>query len=374
MQLPVQTFTSLVQGMSAAVQAASTQLLDLTVGSVLRAVQEASASVALWMQWLILQVLQMTRAATSSGPDLDSWMADFSLTRLPAVPASGTVTFSRYNASATALVPTGTLVRTVDGSQTFAVTASPSAAGWNANLSGYLLSAGVASLDIPVVAQVAGTCGNVQAGSITVLATALAGVDTVNNAESFNDGIDAESDVAFRLRFQTFLASRCRATLVAVENAISSAQQGLNYVIYENQDAQGNARLGNFIVLIDDGSGYPATTLLQSVQQAVAAVRPVGSTFSVLPPAVTQASVCLTVAIASGANFDLIISEIVNAIAVYTNALPIGAPLPLTRIAQIAYAADPAVTNVTGLSLNGQAADLVVSSSGVIKAGSVVVS
>ena len=68
--------------MAAAVQAAATQLLDLTVGSTLRAVLEANASVCLWMQWLILQVLRTTRAATSTGADLDSWMADLSLTPL----------------------------------------------------------------------------------------------------------------------------------------------------------------------------------------------------------------------------------------------------------------------------------------------------
>ena len=78
--------------MAAAVEASATQLLDLTVGSTLRAVLEANASIGLWMQWLILQVLRTTRAATSNGADLDSWMADLTLTRLPAVAATGTVT------------------------------------------------------------------------------------------------------------------------------------------------------------------------------------------------------------------------------------------------------------------------------------------
>lgn len=67
MQLSLQNFTTLMQNMAAAVQSASAQLLDLTVGSTLRAVLEANASVALWMQWLILLVLQTTRAATSTG-------------------------------------------------------------------------------------------------------------------------------------------------------------------------------------------------------------------------------------------------------------------------------------------------------------------
>ena len=67
MQLQLQTFTSLVSSAAAAVQGAASQLVDLTVGSVLRAVLEANASLALWLQWLILQVLRTTRAATSQG-------------------------------------------------------------------------------------------------------------------------------------------------------------------------------------------------------------------------------------------------------------------------------------------------------------------
>src|SRR5690348_5359863 len=143
MQLSLQTFTSLVQNMAAAVQSAASQLLDLTVGSTLRAVIEANASIALWMQWLILQVLQSTRAATSTGADLDSWMADFSLSRLPATAARGTVTLSRYTPLGPALVPVGALVRTADGLQTFAVIADASNPAWNKAANGYALAAGV---------------------------------------------------------------------------------------------------------------------------------------------------------------------------------------------------------------------------------------
>ena len=91
--------------MAAAVEASATQLLDLTVGSTLRAVLEANASIGLWMQWLILLVLRTTRAATSNGADLDSWMADLTLTRLPAVAATGIVTFSRFTPDSVRLDP-----------------------------------------------------------------------------------------------------------------------------------------------------------------------------------------------------------------------------------------------------------------------------
>ena len=51
MQLQLQNFTTLVQNMAAGVQSSARVVLDLTTGSVLRAILEANASVALWLQW-----------------------------------------------------------------------------------------------------------------------------------------------------------------------------------------------------------------------------------------------------------------------------------------------------------------------------------
>jgi uncharacterized phage protein gp47/JayE len=373
MQLSLQNFTTLVQGMAATVQASAEQMLDLTVGSTLRAMLEASASVALWMQWLILQVLQMTRAATSSGSDLDSWMADFSLSRLPSVAASGLVTFSRYSPAATALVPIGALVRTIDGSQTFSVVAEANMPGWNESLSGYFVGVGVNTLDIPVVAQTPGSGGNVQAGSLTVLATAISGIDSASNAAAFQNGVDAESDGAFRLRFQTFIASLSRATAGSIENAIVSVQQGLSYTIQENANSAGQFQLGEFAVYLDDGSGYPSNILLQAVRQAVDIVRPIGSTFAVLAPNVLQVSVSLTLTISSGSAFAGIAPSIVSAITTYIDAIPLGVGLPASRIVQVAYSASTDVVNVTQVLLNGTAADIAGQACQVIKSGLIVV-
>ena len=64
-----------------------------------------------------------------------------------------------------------------------------------------------------------------------------------------------------------------RATPVAVGYAISSLQQGLRYTIAENVDTSGAARMGNFVVTVDDGSGNPPSSLLGTVAAAVDAVR-----------------------------------------------------------------------------------------------------
>lgn len=373
MKLALQTFTSLVQGMAATTQSASRQVLDLTVGSTLRAILEANASVGLWMQWLILQVLQLTRAATSSGVDLDSWMADFSLTRLPAMFATGTVTFSRLAPTIPALIPPGTLVRTTDAAMTFAVTTDQTNPLWSAAQAGYALPAGTVSIDLPVVAQVAGASGNVQANMVSMLASAVPGVDVVINTMPFVNGMEPESDAALRARFQGFLGSLSRATRSAVGYAIISIQQGLIYTITENIDGSGAVRMGSFVVIVDDGSGSPSPVLLSDVYAAIDAVRPLGSTFFVRAPDIIHMTLSMTVSLATDADRNAVVAQIVSAVTDYVDSLPIGAILPITRIAQIVYDTHPAVTSVGQVLLNGAAVDLIASASEVIKTTGVVV-
>lgn len=371
--LPLKDFATLVSDMAAAVQGAASQLIDLTVGSVLRAVLEANASVALWMQWLILRVLQTTRAATSVGPDLDSWMADFGLTRLAGVAAGGTVSFARWTPGVSAQIPAGALIKTADGSQSFAVVTDATNAAWLSSSGAYQLAAGVDNISLPIVAVSAGVAGNVQAGAISLLATAIPGVDTVTNSAPCAGGVDPESDAALRTRFSLFLDSRNRATAIAITNAIVSTQQGLVYAISENVDPSGAARPGFFTVTLDNGTGSPPSSLLSTVAAAIEAVRPLGSQFAVVAPQVTQAQITLTLTLAAGAPVTVVQQAVVVAITAYVDALPIGSPLPLVRLAQVALDADPTVINVGNLTINGVAADLVVSTTGLVRAGTVTV-
>lgn len=374
MQLPLQNFTTLVSNAAAAVQGAASQLLDLTVGSALRAVLEANASLALWLQWLIVLVLQTTRAATSTGPDLDTWMADFTLTRLPAVAAAGQIQFSRFVPTTAALIPVGTQVLTADGTQTFAVTADTTNPAWQPSSNGYVLAAGTATVNVPVAAVTPGSAGNVQAGSITLIAAALPGVDTVANAQPTAGGVDAESDPAFRARFQLFLAALSRATPLAVGSAVLGTRQGLSYAIAENVTPAGIPLMGSFVVTVDDGTGYPAQATLIAAAQAIDAVRPVGTTYAVVPPTVVNVSVTLVVVPLSNYTQDVVAAAVQTAIADYIDALPIGSALRYSRLLQVAYDASPGVANATALLVSGGTADVSAGAGGVIKASALQVS
>src|SRR5260364_169397 len=105
MAISTKDFVTLVREQAAAIQGAARSLVDLTVGSILR-------------------------AATSTGADLDSWVEDYGLSRLPAVAATGYVTFSRFTPTQPALIPVGAKVQTANGVQHYAVVKDTDHPAW----------------------------------------------------------------------------------------------------------------------------------------------------------------------------------------------------------------------------------------------------
>ncbi len=358
--LPQQT---IVQGEVAAAQAVAPQLTQVSSGSVAYALFQGFASVCLWLQWLIAQVLSMTRLATSQGADVDSFVGDFGLARLPATYATGSVTFSRYAAYGPALVPAGAQVKTADGTQPFVVTVDSTNAAWNQALGGYLVASGVGSVTVPVQAVNAGSQGNVQANTITLIASAISGIDTVSNAPAFTNALNAETDAALKARFAAYIQALSKSTLAAIRYAIESVEQGLSYVIQEN--TPGTAQVA---VTVDDGSGTPGAALLANVATAIAAVRAAGIEVSVQGPAVTETTIALTLNVTAGTAKPAAIGLIAPALLAYVDGLPVGTPLALSNVIAQAYAAAPGmVASIEGLLLNGGAADINPGATGVVK-------
>ena len=373
MQLPLQTFSSLVKRMAATVQGASSTLLDLTVGSVLLSILQANASIALWIQWLITLVLSATRLATSNGEDCDSFGADFGFSRLPALAAAGYVTFSRFADNLQAVVPVGAMVATAANTQRFQVVIDTTNPAYNASLSGYEVAVGVASVTVAITALQPGSAGNVQTNTITLLSSAMPGIDTVTNNLPLTGGLDAESDAAFKLRFSSYLAGLSKATNIAIGDAIAGIQQGISYAVVENIDQAGNFKPGNFVVTVDNGTGAQSESFIASVQQVVNAIRPVGTSFVVQTPTIMLANIAMSLATDTLSDHQLSINAVEVAIGNYIASLQVSEPLSYTRLAQLAYDASSSITNVTGLLLNGAVGDLAPGRFGLVRAGTMVV-
>lgn len=368
MILSLLNFAAMTQLACAAAQKSCSRLLNLTVGSVTRAILEASASVGLWMQFLIVQVYRGTRLSTSSGSDVDTFVQDFTLTRLSATAASGTITLSRFSSAMAALVVpyfkadgsvnvSGAQVLTADRTQSFGVIADTSHPLWSVQMGGFLVPIGTSLVTLSARALVAGTGGNVLAGSISLLGSAIPGIDLVTNTTVFSNGEDAEADAALKSRFAVYVATRSRATKGAIENAIASAQQGLTYAVIENTLPTGLPEFGFFTVTVDDGTGTPPQSLLQAVYASVDAVRPIGSIFTVQPPAVIVAVVNMTISAAAGYSKPVLQAQVADVIETYVNNLGIGAALSYTRLSALAFSVT-GVENVSNVILNNGTRDI----------------
>ena len=354
------SFAQFVQDQAAAMQASCATLIDFTVGSINLALIEANAAaVGLWLQRLIYKVLLISRLATSSGTDVDTFLAQFGLVRLAARAATGLVTFNRLSiASSDTVLPVGALLKTTDGTQSFAVTADPSHPAFSIAAAGYIIPAGSLSVTAPVEALALGSAGDVAAGAISVAASQMPGVDNFQNAAALTNGLDAETDQACRSRFVLFIGSLSKATPLALRYAITSLQQGMQVKIHEGVNADGTPNLAFVTIFVDDGSGAPYGALVSACATAVDAVRAAGIRVGVSPASIMPATVALTIQTAPGYNHPTLVAAVTSAVAAFVNGVGLENPLPLTRIIAVAYGI-PGVTNVSGVSVNGAAADLV---------------
>ncbi|AJG19082.1 baseplate J/gp47 family protein [Cupriavidus basilensis] len=356
--LNTQSFAQIVSNFATAVQGRASKLVDFTIGSVLRAIAEAMGGVSLWLQGLALQVGALTRAATSNGTDLDSWFAQFGFARLPAVAATGQESFARYTPTNQALVPVGATVQTQDGSVLYTVVADATNAAYSAAQGGYVLPPGQASVNVTVQCTVAGAIGNVSAGAVNTLGTAISGVDYVTNAAAFQNGVPAEKDAPARARFVLYIASLESATLLAVKNAIASVGLNITGIITENQQYNGSTQNGYFTVIADDGTGYPSSTTLTNVANAVEAVRPLCSTYGVHGPTILTAAVSMAITTGTGYTHSAVAAQVAADLQAYINGLGDGVQLPWAYLSTVAFDVE-GVTNVANVLLNGGTADIV---------------
>jgi hypothetical protein len=81
----------------------------------------------------------------------------------------------------------------------------------------------------------------------------------------------------------------------------------------------------------------------------------------------------MTITVGSGGIKTVLQGQVQNAVLDYIDALSVGAAMPYSVLAKLAWDTDPAITNVTQITLNGGTTDVPASISNVIKAGTVAI-
>jgi uncharacterized phage protein gp47/JayE len=163
--------------------------LDTSVGSVTRSIIDAVAS-AVSSASLDSQLLTYQYDIYSmQGSDLDAFVQLFGLSRFPAQRANGILTFTRTSATDVVTVPINAQVASADGT----VTAQTLAAA--------ILAVGVTTISVAAQCVVAGPDGNVAAGTLTQLQTAVTEITGVTNPNAFSGGSNQETDSQLQARW-----------------------------------------------------------------------------------------------------------------------------------------------------------------------------
>lgn len=374
MPIQIRQYADMVESALAAVSTKSGVPLNLDPGSIVRALLEAALLQDLYQQVLLLQVQAAGRASTATGADLDSYFEDFDFPRLPATHDVGQATFSRFTANGSSpTVPVGATIQSNAGQITYVVVADPFNPDYDMILSGYPIPPDGTSVTTTIQAVEPGTASNVIAGILTVLTSAIPGVDEVVNLQPINNAKDAETDTAYRARFVQFLNSLSKATAGAIDAAIEKVQQGLSWIKLENQTPTGAARPGFFSVVAEDGSGSLPTATHDAIASAVEAVRPFTVGFGVFAPSIVEVDVSMTAILASDADEAKARAAIKNAVSSYLVGRGIGATVYFSRIVQLAIDASADVLAVECVLLNGTPGDVVVGPTQIARPGQILV-
>jgi len=224
------------------------------LASVARAIDELYYNAS-----LLRDLFSVDRA---TGDDLDQRAAEILpglITRLDAVKATGNVVFSRQGTTGTTTIPIGTKVSTAGG-QVFTTTAVGSITTASPEqIAGH--GVGRDSNLVSVVANAAGSDGNVSSGTIIKFQQKPAGVDEVTNPSATANGTDQESDDAFRNRLKQLVAGLARSTVNAIESGVLGVQDpDTGQTILFAHAVEDVVDRGEVILYIDDGTGSAEST------------------------------------------------------------------------------------------------------------------
>jgi uncharacterized phage protein gp47/JayE len=238
---------------------ARTDLNDINDGSSLKQVLAAAAREDDDQYYQMINLLDLFDIAKVIGVDLDERAKEFNpslISRTAAQKATGEVQFSRTGTVGTVTIAIGTEVEVPASGAAAPITFITTEEG---TISG---GSSVSNL-VDVTAAKAGVEGNASVGTVTGFVSKPSGVDFVTNPASFTNGLDLESDDAFRQRLLNQLKGLARAHVAGIETAaLTAVDAGSGKRVVFAQVVEDYVNLGNVTVYIDDGAGTAESSVV----------------------------------------------------------------------------------------------------------------
>ena len=314
----IKDFDSIVADMVAYIVANSSQITDLSPGSVIRSFCEGSA---LSIEELYVSVyLGFKRYLNQVKTDV------FGLQKKSGVKASTNVIFSRTSSSGQVTIPAGTRLQT-SASLVFATTSES-----------YILDGHVDSDPTEVEAESVGVAYNVSSDTITTMKDNVDGVETVTNPNAATGGVDIETDYNFEKRFQQYIEGIGRVNRAGLRYAALSVEGITSVSIEELIPPVSNV---NVKVYIDDGSALSVSAAkIEEVQDVIdgdgtesnPGYRAAGINVVVSAPGIVTQDVTCTITVVPGVDIDQVESDTADSITNYINKLDVADDIILNEI------------------------------------------
>lgn len=317
------TYADIVEDELAAARGQFGVTVDLTVTSPLYQFlcTVAEQKAALWD--LMEDIYYSGFVNYATGTSLDELALVIGITRLPAIHATGTVTFSAYGAVTNPLlIPAGVVVENADGSVQFETTGAAT------------IAIGQVTADAPIRAIIGGIAGNLSAGMINALVSTRNGIKSVANTNASTGGVNVESDAALRARIVTYTPSP-KATVLAIENAIRAVTGVVTVFVIENT---GTHTAECYVVGGADGA----------IEAAIEATRPCGIVVTLVRPDEVPIAVTVTVLKDALYTAEVVEANIETALATYFEGMTISGDIDYSVLIRVLTTVD-GVVNVNVL-------------------------
>lgn len=293
-----------------------------TEGSDVNVVLNASAAMGEEVSTYLQAVINERAISTSSGEALDRLLYDlYQLTRKSAASAVVSLQLSR-SGSVGFTVPAGATFSTETG-EVFATTVD---VPFPANVLG--------PFSVTAIGQRTGTLGNVAAGTITKVTTAVADVTlSVTNTEAAAGGRDEETDDEFRARARSFFITARRGTREAIEFGALAVDEVAQATATEITSPGAGIPTYRVQLYVTDANGQANTVLAELVEESLDEYRALGVPVSVVPAVPQYVTVVASgLQFEAGVNTALVISQAADALVALVNGL---APNTTLRLADV---------------------------------------
>lgn len=351
MPFQIKDFRSILAAMVNLVRATTDKLTDFNPGSVTRTLLEApSAEIEELYRQMYNGIMDAIPVAIYGA---------FDFSRLPASAAYGFVTFHAVTPPAADIyILAGTQIRSDTGLEF-------------STLETVALGVGQNDVAVLTVCAQAGTLGNVAAGSLTVLPTAIQGIDGVTNVGAFYTGADEETELERKDRFQRYVVALARGTVAAIEYGAQTASLLTHGVITERVvSARCIEDLENCYVrlIVYNGAGVASDALIARAQEITDGYQAPGGEFipgyksagivvSVESAFVVHIGIVQTVYIDYGFDAAAVRAEVASVLSTYFAGLKVG-----NKVVHAALvAAGMSVPGVLNYIVSGPSADYPVS-------------